>query len=324
LAVFLWNVDFGEVAEAIAGADLLDLVAASAIALFAYWLRALRWQFILLPVARVRHSSVVLTTAVGYAALSLLPARMGDLIRPLLLARRERIPASASLASILTERVFDLWTVVLFFLVFLIWPPSMMDLDAGAAANLRLLQVSGYGVGIALALGTLMLLGLFRYQDRFVAILSKPLARFAPSWREPFANFLNHFLDGLRVLQRPRDLLVTMTASFVLWYIIFWQVKVTLLAFHLDLPLRVAFLLVTLAVIGLAIPTPGGVGGFHKATQVGLTTFFGVELNLATAIAIVYHAICFVPITVIGLFCLPLLGMRFSDVKDLAEEGNTE
>ncbi len=57
LAVFLWNVDFGEVAEAIAGADLLDLVAASAIALFAYWLRALRWQFILLPVARVRHSA---------------------------------------------------------------------------------------------------------------------------------------------------------------------------------------------------------------------------------------------------------------------------
>ena len=198
----------------------------------------------------------------------------------------------------------------------------MMDLDAGAEANLRLLQISGYGVGIALAIGTLVLLGLFRYQDRFVEVLSKPLARFAPSWRTPFANFLNHFLDGLRVLQRPRDLIVTAAASFALWYIIFWQVKVTLLAFHLDLPLRVAFLLVTLAVLGLAIPTPGGVGGFHKATQVGLTTFFGVELNLATAIAIVYHAICFVPITVIGLFCLPLLGMRLSDVREMAEEGD--
>ena len=100
--------------------------------------------------------------------------------------------------------------------------------------------------------------------------------------------------------------------------------KVTLLAFHLDFPLRVAFLLVTLAVLGLAIPTPGGVGGFHKATQVGLTTFFGVELNLATAIAIVYHAICFVPITVIGLLCLPILGMRFSDVRGMADQGKAE
>ena len=324
LAFFLWNVDFAEMMAGLAQANPWLIVLAALLALLSYFARVIRWVLILRPVARVRLSSATLATAVGYAVITLLPARMGDIIRPVLLAKRDHFPVSAGLASILTERVFDLWTVVLFFLVFLIWPPAMMDLDAGAAANLRLLQISGYGVGLALAFGTLMLLGLFRYQDRFVEVLSKPLARFAPSWREPFANFLNHFLDGLRVLQRPRDLMVTMAASFVLWYIIFWQVKVTLLAFHLDFPIRVAFLLVTLAVLGLAIPTPGGVGGFHKATQVGLTTFFGVELNLATAIAIVYHAICFVPITVIGLLCLPLLGMRFSDVRGLAEESDAE
>jgi hypothetical protein len=324
LTFFLWNVDFGEMMHSLARANPWLIALAALLALLSYWARVIRWMLILRPVARVRHSSALLATAVGYAAITLLPARMGDIIRPVILAKRDHFPVSAGLASILTERVFDLWTVVLFFLVFLIWPPAMADLDAGAEANLHLLQMSGFAVGIALALGTLMLLGLFRYQDRFVQVLSKPLARFAPSWRQPFANFLNHFLDGLRVLQRPRDLIVTATASFVLWYIIFWQVKVTLLAFHLDLPLRAAFLLVTLAVIGLAIPTPGGVGGFHKATQIGLTTFFGVELNLATAIAIVYHAICFVPITVIGLLCLPLLGMRFSDVRGLAEEGETE
>jgi len=324
LALFLWNVDFDEMMHGLAQANPWLIALAAILALISYAARVIRWMLILRPVARVRLSSAMLATAVGYAAITLLPARMGDIIRPVLLAKRDRFPVSAGLASILTERVFDLWTVVLFFLVFLIWPPSMMDLDAGAEANLHLLQVSGYAVGIALLLGTLVLLGLFRYQDRFVEKLSKPMARFAPKWQQPFANFLNHFLDGLRVLQRPRDLVVTATASFVLWYIIYWQVKVTLLAFHLDLPLRVAFLLVTLAVIGLAIPTPGGVGGFHKATQVGLTTFFGVELNLATAIAIVYHAICFVPITVIGLLCLPLLGMRFSEVRGLAEEGEKE
>ena len=324
LAFFLWNVDFAKMMNGLKQANPWLIALAALLALFSYWARVIRWMLILRPVAHVRHSSAFLATAVGYAAITLLPARMGDIIRPVILAKRDHFPVSAGLASILTERVFDLWTVVLFFLVFLIWPPSMMDLDAGAEANLRLLQLSGYGVGIVLAIGTLVLLGLFRYQDRFVEVLSKPLARFAPSWRKPFANFLNHFLDGLRVLQRPRDLVVTAAASFALWYIIFWQVKVTLLAFHLDLPLRVAFLLVTLAVLGLAIPTPGGVGGFHKATQIGLTTFFGVELNLATAIAIVYHAICFVPITVIGLLCLPLLGMRLSDVRGMAEEGDGE
>ena len=320
LAVFLWNVDLERTLDGLRAADPWLVALAVALALVSYWARVLRWILILRPVARVRHSSALLATAVGYAAMALLPARMGDIIRPVILARRDRFPVSAGLASILTERVFDLWTVVLFFLVFLIWPPSMAELDASAAANLRLLRVSGFAVGVGLVAGTVVLLGLFRFQDRFVDLVTRPLARLAPSWRGPVANFLGHFLDGLRVLQRPRDLLVTMTASFVLWYVIFWQVRVTLLAFDLDLPLRAAFLIVTLAVIGLAIPTPGGVGGFHKATQVGLTTFFGVELNLATAVAIVYHAICFVPITIIGLLCLPLLGMRLTEVRDMASE----
>ena len=319
LAVFLWNVDFAEVGRSLAGADLYMLVMASLVALFAYWLRSLRWQFILLPVGRVRHSSVLLTTAGGYAALSLLPARMGDLIRPLLLARREKIPTSASLASILTERVFDLWSVVLFFLVFIVWPPSMPNLDEEAQRSLEVLSLSGYVAGAGLVIGTAVLLGLFRYQERFVALLTRPIAWIKSSWQEPATNFFNHFLDGLRVLQRPRDLLITTIASIAMWYVICWQVRFTLLAFDVDLPLRAAYLLVTMAVIGLAVPTPGGVGGFHKATQVGMTLFFGIGLNEATGIAIAYHAICFVPITIIGLLCLPLLGVNLREVEDMPE-----
>ena len=324
LAVFLWNVDFQEVGRSLAGADLQMLILASLVALFAYWLRALRWRFILRPVGRVRLSSVVLTTAVGYAALSLLPARMGDLIRPLLLARREKIPASASLASILTERVFDLWSVVLFFLVFIIWPPHMSDLDEQAQHSLDVLSLSGYVVGAGLLIGTLILLGLFRYQERFVELLTRPVGWIKSSWRQPAANFFNHFLDGLRVLQRPRDLIITTAASIFMWYVICWQVRITLLAFDVDLPLRAAYLIVTMAVIGLAIPTPGGVGGFHKATQVGMTLFFGIGLNEATGIAIAYHAICFVPITIIGLLCLPLLGVNLREVEPVGPEAAEE
>jgi len=324
VAVFLWNVDFAEVGRSLANADLQMLVTASLVALFAYWLRALRWQFILLPVGRVRHSSVLLTTAVGYAALSLLPARMGDLIRPLLLARREKTPVSASLASVLTERVFDLWSVVLFFLVFIIWPPRMPELDEQARNSLELLSLSGYVAGAGLLIGTFILLGLFRYQERFVELLTRPVGWIKSSWRKPATNFFNHFLDGLRVLQRPRDLFITTVASLVMWYVIFWQVRFTLLAFDVDLPLRAAYLIVTMAVIGLAIPTPGGVGGFHKATQVGLTLFFGIGLNQATGIAIAYHAICFVPITIIGLLCLPLLGTNLREVDTTSPEATDE
>jgi uncharacterized protein (TIRG00374 family) len=324
LAVFLWNVDLGEVAGSLERTDPVLIGAAVALALGTYWFRAVRWQLILRPLGKVRHSSAVLATIVGYTAMTLFPARMGDLVRPILLAKRERVAVSGALASILTERIFDLWTVVLYFLVFLVWPPEMTELDEAARANFEVLRTSGYAVGAVLVAGTLVLLGLFRFQERFVDLATRPVAWFRSRWRQPAANFLNHFLDGLRVLQRPRDLIITVGASLLLWYFIYWQVKVTLLAFDLDLPLRVSYFLVTMAVIGLAIPTPGGVGGFHKATQVGLTAFFAVELNRATAVAIVYHATCFLPITLLGLLCLPLIGFRLRDVDTLASESSRQ
>jgi len=319
LAIFLWNVDFEQVGAAMRQARPGLIVGAVAIALLNYYLRAIRWQLILRPVGRVRHSGAVIAVAVGYAAMTLLPARVGDLIRPIILARREKLPFSGTLASIFTERLFDLWTVVLFFLIFVVFPPAMGQLDAQAQHNLRILSYSGYVAGAGLAVGTLMILGLFRFQGQFVDIVTRPIGRLRSSWRVPMASFLNHFLDGLRILQRPRDLLVTMGASLVIWYVIYWQVRVALLAFGIDLPLRAAYFLVTLSVMGLAIPTPGGIGGMHKAIQLGLTAFFAVELNTATAVAIVYHAICFVPITVLGLLCLPLVGVRLRDVDAVAD-----
>jgi uncharacterized protein (TIRG00374 family) len=251
--------------------------------------------------------------------MALLPARIGDLIRPIVLAKRERIPFSGTLASIFTERLFDLWTVVFYFLIFVLFPPAMGQLDAEATRNLRILSLSGYLFGAGLVAGTLVILALFRFQGQFVDIVTRPVGRLRASWRAPVASFLNHFLDGLRILQRPRDLLVTMAASLVIWYVIYWQVRVALLAFDIELPLRAAYFLVTLSVIGLAIPTPGGIGGMHTAIQLGLTAFFAVELNTATAAAIVYHAICFVRSPVIGLLCLPLVGVRLRDVEAVAD-----
>ncbi len=322
VALFLWNVDLREVGRTLERAHPGWLLAAVALALLSYWLRAIRIILILRPVGHVRHVTAVLATAVGYAAMSLLPARMGDLVRPIVISRRDRLPVSATLASILTERLFDLWTIVLAFLLFTLDPPAM-ELGTEARRSLHTLKLAGWVLGTGLVLGSLVLLGLFKYQERFIHFLTWPFRKLIPRWEGAVAAFLGHFLDGLKVLQRPRDLVATLVASAAVWWVIFFQVKATLLAFGVDLPMPAAYLMVTLSVIGLAIPTPGGVGGFHKAFQFGLTAFFGLELNRATGIAIAYHATCFLPITVVGLACLPVLGLTLRDTTHLADEIET-
>jgi len=317
LAVFLWRVDLRAVGREMAKADPRWVTLSVGLALASYWLRAVRWGLILRPVGRVRHSGLILATAAGYAAMTLLPARMGDVVRPLLLARRERMPVSAALASVLTERVVDLWTVMVFFVAFLLDPPPL-ELDATAAGHLRTLTVTGWVVAAGLVLATLALLLLFRLQERFIAVVTAPLGRLGRGIREAVARFLGHFLDGLRVIQRPRDLAAVAGVSLLVWWLIYWQLDAVLRAFGMAEPLRVSYLLVTLSILGLAVPTPGGVGGFHAMIQLGLTTFLGVGLERATGLAIVHHAVSFLPITVVGLACLPAFSVSLGEAARLA------
>ncbi len=318
LTLFLYNVDLAEVGRALAAADPRLVAAAVVSGLFSYWLRAVRWQLILRSAGATRHSTAVMATAVGYAAMTLLPARAGDVVRPILLARRDPVPTSAALASVVTERIFDLLMVVSFFVTFLVWPPAMVMAGAGAEHTLHLLTVTGWVVGTGCVTATGVLLLMLRLQDRLVTVVTLPLARFRPAWQAPVAAFLHHFLDGMRVVSRPLDLALTLSMSVVIWLFAYLHVFLTLLAFDLHLPFRATFLVVTLAVIGMAIPTPGGIGGIHKGTQIALTQFFAVDLGRATGVAIVYHAGAFLPITLIGLLCLPLLGLDLRQVRQVA------
>jgi uncharacterized protein (TIRG00374 family) len=319
LTWFLHDADLGQMSEKLGEADPALLLLSVGLALLGYWFRIWRWQLILRPVAAVGHGNAMIATCIGYAAMTLLPARMGDILRPVLLARRERFPISASLASILTERVFDLWTVIMFFLLFLIWPPEMVMQDS--SPELRLITLGGYVVGAGVVAGTLVLLGLFRYQERFIKIMTAPIGKLVPRWQQPIANFMGHFLDGLRVLQRPRDLVLTLSASALVWYTIYWQLKVALAAFSIELELRACFFLVAASVIGLAIPTPGAVGGFHKAMELALGLFVGTSsAQLVKSFVVAHHAICFLPITLVGLACIPILGMSFGQVRTMTTD----
>jgi len=200
---------------------------------------------------------------------------------------------------------------------FLLDPPPL-ELDATAAGHLRTLTVTGWVVAAGLVLATLALLLLFRLQERFIAVVTAPLGRLGRGIREAVARFLGHFLDGLRVIQRPRDLAAVAGVSLLVWWLIYWQLDAVLRAFGMAEPLRVSYLLVTLSILGLAVPTPGGVGGFHAMIQLGLTTFLGVGLERATGLAIVHHAVSFLPITVVGLACLPAFSVSLGEAARLA------
>ena len=93
---------------------------------------------------------------------------------------------------------------------------------------------------------------------------------------------------------------------------------------HLELSLGQAFVVVAVSVIGLAVPAPAGVGGFHWAIRFGLTQLIGVDVSTSTAFALLHHAICFFPITVLGLGYLAAVGMSLGKVRTMEAKASPD
>ena len=134
------------------------------------------------------------------------------------------------------------------------------------------------------------------------------------------ARVAEKFARGLGAVRKPGRLLVALLWSFPLWLSIaagMWAVAV---AFHLAVPFTGSFLLVALLVIGVAVPTPGAIGGFHEAFRLGTTMFFGAQEDAAVGAAIVAHVFSIGPSLLLGLFFAAQAGLNFSGMRRLANE----
>jgi uncharacterized membrane protein YbhN (UPF0104 family) len=150
-----------------------------------------------------------------------------------------------------------------------------------------------------------------RWALRIEHVLPARLARLV-------AKFVESFTQGLGVMRQPRRLLVSLALSVPLWLSIAAGIWLTSLAFHITFPYVGSFLVMTILVVGVAMPTPGAVGGFHAAYQIAVHSFFGAPDDRAVGAAIVLHAVSFLPVTLLGLFFMARDGLSLSRAQALA------
>jgi uncharacterized protein (TIRG00374 family) len=274
-------------------------------------MRGLRWGVILRPVGRATPGQLVGCTAVGFAASTVLPARAGELARPLLLSAKSGLPAAGTLASILSERLIDLVTVLALF-----GAGVALSADALRPDALPVLKKAALAAGVAVIVAIAGLSFLLRSPES----AADRVARLFPSrLRQRGQRFLGHLFAGLTVVRDPRRLVELGAWSLLVWFPACWQIDLLGRGFGLELGIKVAFAMMAVIVLGLAVPTPGGVGGFHATTQFALVSLAGVDVTTATAFALVHHAICFFPITLAGLAYLASSGTSLSRLRALPE-----
>jgi glycosyltransferase 2 family protein len=322
LTWFLRNARLGDVWREIEGADVGLLVIALGSIALNFGLRSARWQYLLAPVGHVGFRSALWATVIGFAANTLLPARAGEFVRPYLLARREGLSATAAFATIIVERLLDTLTVVLLLSSFvLLFDPGV------AARNSAVFEAVRIGAAVvgATAVGGLLVMFVAAGRPGALASGALRLEGILPgTLAHKLAKAVTMFAAGLAVVRAPRRLLAAVLLSFPLWLSIAAGIWTVASAFHIAVPFTGSFLVMALLVLGVAVPTPGAVGGFHEAFRLGVTAFYAAPNDRAVGAAIVLHALSFLPVTALGLLFVVRDGLSFSGMRKLASEAAAE
>lgn len=254
-------------------------------------LRAIRWNYLLKPVKRVHFSHLLGTLFVGFMANNVLPARMGDVARGYLLGRLERLAQSASFATLIAEKVLDGLTVLSSLAVISF---TVKNLQAYPAFR-KALAVGGY-VSLGLFTVTVAALYLIRERTETFMRLVKP-----SGWSEGAQGQLRAFREGLLWSSRWDCLLPSIFYSYLTWGTYTLAIHLTCMAFGLKIPLSASFLVMVAICLGTILPfTPGYIGTYHAAVTYSLL-LYRVPLEKAAAVSVVFHALYFLPTTVVGL-----------------------
>ncbi len=316
--ILLWalfrNISFGELVQALKGANYWWLIPNIFFVMFAMPQRAWRWRDMLAPIKRVPYPKVIAATCVGFMANNVLPLRLGEFVRAYSLSEQDpEITKSASLATIFVERmVFDLVVLLLILGAVLIAPHPAMNLNLQEGTLVAVLfALIGIAFMIALALkpaqsGELITRVFFFVPDRV---------------KEKIRSTVIKFSRGLEFIKDGKRLTWVFAQTVFLWLCMGFSNYFVFLAFGFDLPMTASYVLLVVVSISILVPSsPGYVGVYHYGTVLTLTTY-GISKEQALSFALVLHAAQFIPITLMGFYYLRKEHLSLKNLEQEAVEG---
>jgi hypothetical protein len=267
--------------------------------LLSHVVRALRWGMLLVGGQTVSTASLVSATFIGVMANNLLPARLGEVVRAWVLARREQRSISTVLASILVERLLDVIVVLAVLGLCLAVTP---DLGMGATS---LLKQTGLVVLLLVAAGVAGLLIAVRLRARLLRVGERWGTQPRRAWASRGLELLRGCLDGLCVLRGGSQAVSVAGLSLLVWATAIASFHLLAEGFDLGLTLVQTTLVLVIVLFGIAIPSaPGFVGTFHGFCVAGLVMVAGIEPTRAATYATLLHGSHWLAMNLVGIGCL--------------------
>jgi uncharacterized protein (TIRG00374 family) len=312
--VFLWLALRGLRLEqfwgAVKDAKYIWLLPGIAVYFVGVWVRAWRWHYLLGPIKKIPTTTMFPITTIGYMGNNIYPARAGEVLRAVILKRKEGVSVSASLATIIVERIFDGVVMLAFIFVNL---PELARLTgaSGFVGNIQQVAVIGTGVFLG-ALAVFLLAAMFPQVTSKVGFWF--IFRLVPRrLHERITGLMTKFLDGLASLRSPANVLMVFLTSVIIWLLETGKYWFVMHAFDFSVSFFALMLMNGIVNLATTIPSAPGYIGTFDAPGIAVLTAYGVEHSVATGYTLVLHVALWFPVTLLGAYFLARERIRWSD-----------
>jgi len=306
------KVKFSDLASDFSNFHLLWLIPALSIYLVGYGIRGFRWVVLLSPIKKCKFKSLFPTLMIGFMANNVLPARAGEFIRAHLNGKKEGISRSASLGTIILERLFDGMAMLLIlgssiYLRHSASTPISQNIEGPA-------RLASYIFGTAF-------LGFFAmvlFKKQTITIINYLISHLPKKHHALLENIAHTFLDGLQILQNIKESFLVLTASVAAWTCEFTAFYLIGIGFQIapePLHFNSAALVMAITNLGLMVPsTPGGLGIF-EGIGVTLLSIYPIANHTALAYIVSVHILVWVPVTLLGYYFLHHEGLTLKGIE---------
>jgi uncharacterized protein (TIRG00374 family) len=277
------------------------------------WVRAWRWHYLLRPLKPIPTKTMFPIVAMGYAGNNIFPARAGEVLRAVVLKRKEDVPISASLATIIVELVYDGVVMLAFIFVNLAELSKLTD-QVTLFRNLTIQDVALYGSFLFVGVLVIFLLAaMFPAQTERIATWF--IARLVPTrFRVRVTEITQRFLGGLASLSSPVEALMVFFTSVIIWLLETVKYWFVMHAFGFTVSFFALMLMNGVVNLATTIPSAPGYLGTFDLPGIKILEVYNVQAETAASYTFVLHFALWFPVTALGLFYMWREGIKWGGV----------
>ena len=276
--------------------------------------RAFRWGYILEPVKKIRFMSLFSSVMISFMANNVLPVRLGEFVRAYSIAKMENISKSSAFATVVVERILDVFFVLFLFLLLIFLFPFALSFPED-------LVIKTYYFLIFSLIGLFALIFMVWKKEIVLNIVEKVVSRFPEKIADRVHRIVDSFIKGLDFFRNTHHFIPIIIITILMWFFYIGSYYFAFMAFgffdnNLQTFMLAGLVILVMGSVGVMIPSaPGAIGTFHYFCGLGLLLVGIADKNQQIAYAFFVHGVNYIGVTAVGLWFFIKENLRFSEMK---------